>query len=139
MCLGYVFGTAAEKRHYRSITAREKAGLKLPVSNIKHSFDKSREVVSTALVSGSVVVSIDYFKRFLAGLKNIFGGTITSYETLIDRGRREAILRMKEKAPHSDVIVNLRVETSTIGGNYQQNGADCVEVIAYGTAITYKR
>jgi uncharacterized protein YbjQ (UPF0145 family) len=47
-------------------------------------------------VSGSVVVSVDYFKRFLAGLRTLVGGRVTSYETLLDRARREAILRCKE-------------------------------------------
>ena len=58
---------------------------------------------------------IDYFKRFLAGLRNIFGGTVRSYESLIDRARREAVLRMKEMAGDASVIVNVRIETSNIG------------------------
>ena len=32
------------------------------------------QVESAALVHGSAVISIDYFKRFLAGLRNIVGG-----------------------------------------------------------------
>ena len=67
------------------------------------------------MVCGSAVISIDYFKRILAGLRNIFGGTVKSYETLIDRARREALLRMKEKADDATMIINVRIETSTIG------------------------
>lgn len=139
MALGYVFGTSAEKKHYKSIIEREKQTISLPVTNIKNSYDKNRDIASASIVTGSVVISIDYFKRFLAGLKNIFGGNISSFETLVDRGRREAVLRMKEKAPHSDLIINLKVETSTIGKNIEKNSVDCVEVIAYGTAITYTK
>ncbi|MCI5128213.1 MAG: hypothetical protein D3907_06860, partial [Candidatus Electrothrix sp. AUS3] len=33
-----------------------------------------------------------YFKRIVAGLRNIFGGNVQSYETLVDRARREAVI-----------------------------------------------
>ena len=86
------------------------------------------------LVTGSVVISVDYFKRILAGLRNIFGGQVSAYETLVDRARREAILRMKEKCPKATQLINLRIETSSISkGAKQQVGS--VEVLAYGTAI----
>jgi len=86
-----------------------------------------------------VVVSSDYFRSLLAGLRNLIGGSVRSFETLLDRGRREAVLRMKEQFPEADVIVNVRIETSTIGqqtaSRRQQLGT--VELIAYGTAIRY--
>ena len=44
------------------------------------------------------MVSVDYFKRFLAGLRMIFGGRVSSYESLLDRARREALLRMRLQA-----------------------------------------
>jgi uncharacterized protein YbjQ (UPF0145 family) len=47
---------------------------------------------------------------------------------------------MKESAAGADIIVNLRVETSTMGGNQQKkNNLGCSEVLAYGTAITFKK
>ncbi|MFT6733724.1 MAG: hypothetical protein ACJAS9_001914 [Polaribacter sp.] len=49
---------------------------------------------------------MDYFKRFLAGLRNIFGGRVVTYESLVDRARREAILRMKEKCPAAPSLIN---------------------------------
>ena len=66
------------------------------------------------LVNGSMVVSIDYFKRIFAKLRNFFGGNVQSYETLIDRARSEAVLRMKESCPDADMIINLRLATSSI-------------------------
>ena len=88
------------------------------------------------MVYGSAVISVDYFKRILAALRNVFGGTIRSYETLLDRARREAILRMKEAAPAgTKIIINVRVETSTIGKNTQKKSVGCVEALAYGTAL----
>jgi uncharacterized protein YbjQ (UPF0145 family) len=94
------------------------------------------------MVMGSVVISIDYFKRLLAILRNIFGGRVTSYETLVDRARREAVLRLKAAARRKgcDIVVNLRLETSTIGQSANnRNSVGCVEVLAYGTAIALRR
>ena len=88
------------------------------------------------MVYGNAVISIDYFKRLLAGLRKIFGGTVKSYESLLDRARREAILRMKEMAQGSTIIVNVRIETSTIGKQANKKGVGCIEAMAYGTALT---
>jgi uncharacterized protein YbjQ (UPF0145 family) len=88
-------------------------------------------------VAGSVVISYDHFKRFLAGLRMIFGGEVKSYVSLLDRGRREAVLRMKAKCPDADLIVNLRVETSSISKGGRRRGLGAVEVFAYGTALWY--
>lgn len=138
--LGYITGTLIEKRHYRTIKERELKFLKLPAVTIKNALDKEAIIYDANLVTGSAVISIDYFKRFLAGLYNIFGGEIKSYESLLDRARREAILRMKEKAVNADIILNVRIETSTIGKSANQRKTiGSVEAIAYGTAITLKK
>ena len=73
-------------------------------------------------------------------LRKIFGGEVLSYETLIDRARREAVLRMKEEAEKADVILNLRIETSSIGQTAnKRNTIGSIEAIAYGTAITLRK
>ncbi len=140
LSLGYFAGTLAESRHYRSIRERERRFLALPAVTARDLIEEGREVADARLVYGSVVISIDYFKRVLAGLRNVFGGEVKSYLTLIDRGRREAVLRMKEAAPDADVILNLRIETSAIGQNANRRKAvGSVEVIAYGTAVTFRK
>jgi uncharacterized protein YbjQ (UPF0145 family) len=138
LVLGYIFGQIAERRHYRSIIAREKQTLNIPMMTMK-TVPKQLTCCNTALVSGNVVVSIDFFKKFVAGLRSLFGGRLTSYETLLDRARREAILRMKETALQNGakVIVNVRVETASISKNSsRRQGVGSVEVVAYGTAIS---
>ena len=136
IAVGYIAGTLAEKRHYRSIRKRENAFLNLPAVTMKGVDYPAEKVKSAQMVYGSAVISIDYFKRMLAGLRNIFGGTVKSYETLIDRARREALLRMKEMAGGATVIVNVRIETSTIGKRANNKGVGCLEAMAYGTALT---
>jgi len=139
--LGYTAGSIAERRHYRSIHQREAEMVRLPAVTLKNPYPEEA-LRGGVMVMGSVVVSIDYFKRLLAILRNIFGGRVTSYETLVDRARREAVLRLKEAAQQKgcDMVVNLRLETSTIGQSANsRNSVGCVEVLAYGTAIALRR
>jgi uncharacterized protein YbjQ (UPF0145 family) len=141
MVIGYTCGTIAEKRHYKSIIRREKELIKLMLVNAEGRFADDA-VNNSFLVSGSMVISNDYFKRLLAILRNFFGGRVKAYETLIDRARREAILRMKEeaKAKGAHMIVNLRLETSTIGRSAnKKNSVGSIEVLAYGTAVVMNR
>lgn len=133
--LGYVFGRRAEKKHFESIIERE--GEYRDLLAFSERFPPPDMSVSESkLVGGTVVISIDYFKRLAAGLRNIFGGRVTAYESLIERARREAILRMKEDAMAmgAQMIINVKLETSSITkGSGDQVGA--VEVYAYGTAL----
>ena len=134
--LGYFVGKHLEKKHYISIKEREKEYAHIPALSLKKPLQP--DLVSEAtLVSGSVVISIDYFKRLLAGLRKFFGGNIAAYESLIDRARREAILRMKEQALDADEIINIRIETSSISKNSRKGSIGSVEAYAYGTALKY--
>jgi len=136
--LGYFFGRNAEKKHYKSIIEREKNWLHQPATSIRYVLGDNREIKQSHLAAGNVVVSVDYFKRIVAALRNFFGGSVQPYETLVDRARREAVLRLKESCPKANQIINLRLETSSIskgGGN--QIGS--VEVLAYGTAVYFHK
>ena len=134
MILGYVFGRIAEKRHYRSIIKREKKLNILPA--IAARIPPEDRPYKQALVLGSVVVSIDYFKQFVATLRNFFGGRVTTYETLLDRARREALLRMKQSASdkNASYVFNVKYETASISKG-RKNRVGSIEVLAYGTAL----
>jgi uncharacterized protein YbjQ (UPF0145 family) len=133
--IGYIFGKSAEKKHYASINKREKALLKLPTTTSKFPIGIPLDSIQrTELVTGSVVVASDYFKRTLAGLRSLVGGPVQSYETLVDRARREATLRLKESCPGATQIINLRYETSSINDG-AKNTVTSIEVLAYGTAL----
>jgi uncharacterized protein YbjQ (UPF0145 family) len=134
--LGYVFGRMAEAKHYRSIVEREKATLPLPATNARVPMSTAA-VARSELVTGSVVISVDHFKRALAALRSLVGGPVKSYETLLDRARREAVLRLKESCPGAHEIVNLRLETVAISKN-GSNGIGSIETLAYGTAIYFE-
>lgn len=135
--IGFIFGQLAEKKHYRSIAEREAALISLPCTSSKQLLQPDTPVRNAELVNGSVVISIDYFKRIVAGLRGLVGGRVNAYETLVDRARREAILRLKETCADADEIINLRLETSSISkGANNQIGS--VEVLAYATAVYYQ-
>ncbi len=135
IALGYGFGRWAEHRHYRSILRREADLHDLIVITTKRLPDYAR-APRTELVRGSVVISVDYFKRFVAYLRMLFGGRVHTYESLIDRARREAILRMQERARAlgASQVFNVRLETSSISKGMRES-IGSVEVLAYGTAV----
>ena len=132
---GYVFGRINESKHFKSIIARESQYRGLLCFSTKHVPPNLGQVKSD-FVGGNVVISVDYFKRIAAGLRGLIGGRVTAYETLIERARREAILRMKIAAYEIGAthVINVKLETSSITkGTGNQIG--CVEVYAYGTAL----
>jgi len=139
IALAMLTGTIIERRHFKSISRREEALCHIALLNVKE-LPVDNPVEQAMFVSGSVVISIDYFKRFLAGLRNIVGGEVHSYESILDRGRREAVLRMKEQFPQADLIVNFRIETSSISkgsSSRRKNALGSAEVYAYGTAVKF--
>jgi uncharacterized protein YbjQ (UPF0145 family) len=136
LLVGLVFGRAAERRHFRDIERREAELADILVFNERT--PPPRPFRDAALVVGSVVVAEDYFKRMAAGLKSLVGGRLTAYESLMDRGRREAILRMKAeaRARGAQLVCNVRFETSSLSEAH--GGARPIfsaEFIAYGTAL----
>lgn len=135
LALGYFVGRWKERAHYQSIREREAQYANVLAFAVRYPPD----VVTPQdcqLVSGSVVISSDYFKQFVAGLRTLIGGRLTSYESLLDRARREATLRMKAQAREfgSTLVVNVKVETTTVSGGARK-GLPAMEVMAYGTAL----
>jgi uncharacterized protein YbjQ (UPF0145 family) len=137
LTIGYVFGSCAEYFHFNSLKQRERIYLNLPTVTTEKIFDKNTQIEEMLLVHGCAVISSDYFKDFVAGMRNLLGLKLVPYESLMDRARREAILRMKKMAADYDLIMNMRIETSEIG-NRKKNKVTCVEVMAYGTAVRFK-
>jgi uncharacterized protein YbjQ (UPF0145 family) len=138
LLLGYFVGQTQEKSHYRFIVNRETKMNKLPAIASKI-LPTEFESYETRLVAGNVVISVDYFKKFVAGLRILIGGRVTTFESLIDRARREAVLRMKEEAAKqgANYVFNIKMETSSISKG-QKDSIGSVEVLAYGTAIIPK-
>jgi uncharacterized protein YbjQ (UPF0145 family) len=137
----YFIGSRVERSHYRKIRAREREWQGLPAITFRAT-PASWQVSECGLVTGSVVISVDYFKRFLAGLRQLVGGRVKSYESLMDQARREAVLRLKADAiEHGyNAVVNLRLETTRMANATRRGqGIAGLEVLAYGTGLKLLR
>lgn len=135
LAAGLLIGGAVERAHLRRLDCREQELAGILVSDQRW-LPAGWRVSDGHLVVGECVIATDYFKVFVASLRNLFGGRVRSYETLVDRARREAIVRMLEEANAAgcNVVWSVRLETSTIQGK-QQGKSGGVEVMAYGTAM----
>ena len=122
LSIGYFIGKDIERKHFMSILQRER-----DLSHIvAFSAKKVPDTFSNQfLVKGSVVVSSDYFKQFMSAWRMFFGGRMQSYETMLERARREAVLRMKQEAEYgnANAIFNVKLETSVLSDQSSQNGA----------------
>ncbi|MDH3424483.1 MAG: YbjQ family protein, partial [Gemmatimonadota bacterium] len=111
----WLTGSLLERRHLESLRLLESGSrdvLAITIEDVPPEWT----VESCELVIGNVVISQDYFKRFAAAMKGIVGGRIGVYEPLLERARREALLRMKGVA-HArgyNTIINVRIETSPL-------------------------
>ena len=135
--IGYFFGKYNESKHYREILGREKELSHITLLPVR-TIPVHLNCRSAALVTGSVVIAMDYFKMICASIVKIFGGNIRAYETLLERARREAILRMKEDAAKmgAKYVINVKLTTANImSQSSSSNGGGGIEVIAYGTAV----
>jgi uncharacterized protein YbjQ (UPF0145 family) len=137
LCLGFVIGRTTERRHMRRIEEAEQRLSGIRVSNLKTFPGGVRPGEGTLLVTGEAVVATDYFKNYLARWRNVFGGEVRSYNTLVDRARRQAVVRVLEQAHQAgfNAVCNLRLNTSNVSSSSKRRqGAGVVEVLATGTA-----
>ena len=138
LVLTFTTGSIIEKRHFKKIKKREITQIRKPVVTFgAKKIQVTKPVKDIKFVTGEVVIAGDYFKNFVAIIKNVFGGRLTSLESVMDRARREAILRMKEKAIGANIIINTRIETVMLNHVNMANSVPKCAIIAYGTAITY--
>lgn len=130
--LGYFVGRSRERRHLEDLDRREAAAAGVTVVDVKQ-VPPGFSVGDGRLVMGEVVIATDYFKSVMAMLRNIVGGEVKTYQTLLSRARREAKLRMIEEAQAlgADLILNVRFEWSDVGPRIAST-----EIFCYGTAIT---
>ena len=142
MLLGaWISGGILERRHLKGLLLLESGSRGVLAVTIED-LPADWHVKSSELVMGNVVISQDYFKRFAASIKGIFGGNIRVFEPLLERARREALIRMKGVA-HArgyDTIINVRIETARLANSRRDGkGTAGVEILAFGTAISLSK
>ena len=93
-----------------------------------------KELETIALVKGSTIQTRHIGKDITQALKSLIGGELKAYTEMMDSARELATRRMINEAERvgADGIVNIRFATAAVA----QNAA---EVIAYGTAVKFKK
>lgn len=84
-------------------------------------------------VFGLTTQSKNVFSNIGAGLKNIVGGEIKAYTSMLHESRDEAVTRLRQAAfeKGADAVVMMRFDSGSIGSDMQS-------VVAYGTAVKFK-
>ena len=80
--------------------------------------------------------------RVAASFRRFFGGNVRSVESLFERARREAILRLKEAsaARGCDVVIGVRLESAELANAHANGkGTAGVALFAVGTGLRTKR
>jgi uncharacterized protein YbjQ (UPF0145 family) len=97
-------------------------------------FVSGKEVETLGVVRGSMIQSKNIGKDIMSALKGLVGGELREYSEMINEARAIATKRMVEEATElgADAVINLRYATSAV-----MQGA--AEVLAYGTAVTFKQ
>ncbi len=122
--IGWLAGMLSERRHEKSLREREDALKDVETTDLRNPPGFSGAKGPCALVTGEAVIASDAFKTWVFGLKNVVGGESKTFTRLFSRARREAILRMKERAREMgcNAICNVRFDSADIGGNATDGG-----------------
>lgn len=133
--VGWIVAFWFERRHIESMNRREDSLKNIAINNFKKT--QSDEPQAATLLIGSVVVAHDYFRTLVILFRKLVGGNIRHYERLVERGRREALIRLREEADLCgiDQVINVRFTTTAISGRFLH----AVEMVAYGTGIQGER
>jgi uncharacterized protein YbjQ (UPF0145 family) len=137
LIVGYVIGSGRERSHLQSLEDRERRYANVLQVNVR-SLPENWSVKHAGLVQGQAVIATDYFKSFRMKVRNFFGGEARGMQTLMQRARREAQVRMVEEAVAigANAVWNVRIETSEMSQSMGNKGATIAEAYAYGTALT---
>ena len=92
-----------------------------------------KEIEDLGMVKGTVVMSKNIGKDFMAGMKTLVGGELVGYTEMLNEARQIAVKRMVDEAEalNADAVLNIRYGSSSL-----MQGA--AEDLAYGTAVKIK-
>jgi len=136
MALGLFVGRYQERKHFAHIELRERQMADMLVTQLGSFPYAQSSFTPPSLMVAEVVIATDYLKNFLANIRKFFGGRVRSYQSLLTRARREAVLRMMEQARDQgyNALCNVRLETADVGGNSQMRRVAMVAILASATA-----
>ena len=139
LVLGFVAGTVAEKRHFKSLGRRESVNRSMLQTQSKLYLSPKSGGKTPTMIHSETVVSSDYFKNFLSGFRKFFGGEMKSYYSLMERARRETLAKLIEQARAMgyNAVCNVRIEPADISGAVTNPKKKSVMVCVIATATAY--
>ncbi len=89
-----------------------------------------RIVETLGLVRGNTIRARHVGKDIIAVIKNLVGGEIEEYTTMLAQAREQALGRMEEQATalEADAVTDVRFTTSVVMGG-------AAEMLAFGNAV----
>ena len=141
LLLGFTVGALVEKAHLKRLAVAEAELAGIVMCSVGRLPDAGPQGSPHAqLVVTEVMISSDYFKTFIATLIKLLGGELRTYRSLMERARREALVRLARQARDAgcDLVCNIRIETADLTGaaiSAKKNPIVAVGVIASGTAV----
>ncbi len=84
------------------------------------------------IVSSEVIIGANFFKDFLASIRDFIGGRSNTYERVIAETREAALneLKMRAQTLGANAIIGVDLDFETIGRN-----GSMLMVVATGTAV----
>ena len=87
------------------------------------------------LVNGEAIIGANFFKDFLAGIRDVVGGRSGSYEQGLREAKSIAIREMMDQAQRlgANAVIGVDIDLETIGSN-----SAMLMVSANGTAVCFE-
>jgi len=84
------------------------------------------------VVTGETIIGANFFKDFLAGIRDIVGGRSGSYEKVLREAKDTSLEEMQERAKKlgANAIVGIDIDYETVG-----QGSSMLMVATSGTAV----
>ena len=84
-------------------------------------------------ISVSIVIGMNFFKDFLSGFRDIFGGKSNIYTKSLEKINKQAIYELRKRAHHlkANYVIGLTIENDEISAQ----GKSMLMVTAMGTAV----
>ncbi len=112
-----------------------------PIHSLSRPINVNHPIQGSGLVMANLSISPSWWQMFVVSIHSLFGGNITTLDSVIRWGREEVIQRLREEAQKQgwDEVINVRLETAMIrkssnASNRKDRGA-AMEYLIYGTGI----
>jgi uncharacterized protein YbjQ (UPF0145 family) len=87
------------------------------------------------VVHGCAVMGSNVFRDFFAGIRDVVGGRVGSYETVVTDAKQAALAQLVEQAEdlRADAVIGISFDHDSIGGDNKT----ILMVSATGTAVRF--